>query len=59
MTDSDMHRLATYNAEINRGILHGKPYRRAMAKLQRQFNLEHEAIAAAERDASNLKPQAT
>lgn len=38
MTMADVNALATYNAEVSRGIAHTEEYDRRMAKLQAEYN---------------------
>lgn len=40
-------RLATYNAERSRGILHTDAYIKQMAEIQARFDAEHDKIAVA------------
>lgn len=38
MTLSEVNRLAVYNSEVTRGIVHTEETRREMAELQRRFD---------------------
>lgn len=36
---NDVHRLSTYNSEVNRGLVHTEAYQREMSILQQQYDL--------------------
>lgn len=38
LTETELHDLATYNAEVSRGILHTARWKIRMAELQQRFN---------------------
>lgn len=38
LTEGEMRVLATYNGEINRGIMHTEAWRTAMRELQRRYD---------------------
>ena len=38
LSEQEISRLATFNAEVSRGIVHTDEYAAEMAKLQRKFN---------------------
>jgi hypothetical protein len=38
LTEAEMNTLATYNSEINRGVMHTEEWRAAMRELQRRYD---------------------
>lgn len=38
LTDAELNTLATYNSEINRGVVHTEEWRAAMRELQRRYD---------------------
>lgn len=48
MNEFDINRLATYNSEVARGLVHTEVYKKKMEKLQAEFN-EWQRIEAEKR----------
>ncbi len=42
LPERDFHSLATYNAEVSRGLVHTPEWKQEMAKLQHAYDLELE-----------------